>query len=53
MPKNQIDISDELSDLAFEKLEVGNILRFKDGDGETELKVVQLNRKSKKCFVSQ
>lgn len=52
MPPNAIDISEELTDAAFEKLNVGHILRFRDGDGELELKIVKINRKSKKCFAT-
>jgi hypothetical protein len=49
---NWEEIGADLTDEAFERLKVGNILRFKNKDGgETELKIMKLNKKSKKCFV--
>jgi hypothetical protein len=51
MSNNWIEIGSELTDNAFEQLNVGHILRFRDGDGFNELKVMKINKKSRKCFV--
>ncbi|MBO1267082.1 hypothetical protein [Arthrobacter cavernae] len=50
-PSNWEEIGSELTDAAFAKLKVGNILRFQSDDGETELKIMRINAKKRKCFV--
>lgn len=48
-----IDISDILTDKAFKELKKGQVLRFQMEGSPTDLKIVRLNRRLKKCFAEE
>lgn len=51
--ENLIEISDMLTPEAFTKLKRGQMLRFKDGDTFTELRIVRINKRKRTCFAEQ
>lgn len=48
---NRIEIGDDLTDHAFENLKIGDVLRFKNEGGDTELRIVNMNKSKRKCWV--
>ena len=51
MTHNSIEIGDDLTDHAFKELKVGDVLRFKNEGGETELRITNMNKATRKCWV--
>lgn len=47
------EIGDDLTDLAFAKLGLGDILRFKQDGRVIDMKIMRMNKKKRKCFVQQ